>query len=327
MTTSNPPDRNIALELVRVTEAAALGAAHWMGRGDKNGADGAAVDPMRLMIDTVDMDGVIVIGEGEKDEAPMLFNGERVGTGNGPAVDVAVDPIDGTTLLSLGRPNAISVIAAAPGGTMYNPRDIFYMDKIVVGPGAKGRIDINASVAENLESVAKALGRPLDELTVVILERPRNDDIVEQVRAAGARIVSITDGDVAGAVMAAMDGHGVDVLLGIGGSPEGVVAACAVKAIGGDMQCKLWPRHDEDRKLAEERELDLNEVITLDKLVSSEDCFFAATGITTGYLLRGVEYTASGARTESLVMRARSRTIRTIVGEHHTRKLEQIHVT
>jgi fructose-1,6-bisphosphatase II len=326
VTDTTLPDRNIALELVRVTEAAALGGARWMGRGDKNAADGAAVDPMRFMIDTVDMDGVIVIGEGEKDEAPMLFNGEKVGTGRGPMVDVAVDPIDGTTLLSLGRPNAIAVIAAAPRDTMYNPRDIFYMDKIAVGPAAKGRIDINAPVADNLASVAKASEMAVEELTVVILERPRNEDIVTQIRTAGARIVSITDGDVAGAVMAAMAGTGVDVLVGIGGSPEGVVAACAIKALGGDMQCKLWPRHDDDRKLAAKRELDLEEVITLDRLVSSDDCFFAATGVTSGYLLKGVEYTAAGARTESLVMRARSRTVRTIVGEHQRQKLERIHV-
>lgn len=326
MTDTNAPDRNLAMELVRVTEAAALGGARWMGRGDKNGADGAAVDPMRLMIDTVDMDGVIVIGEGEKDEAPMLYNGEKVGTGRGPKVDVAVDPIDGTTLLSLGRPNAIAVIAAAPRDTMYNPHDIFYMDKIAVGPAAKGHIDINASVAENLASISKASDMPVEELSVVILERPRNDEVIAQVRAAGARIVSITDGDVAGAIMAAMAGTGVDVLMGSGGSPEGVVAACAIKALGGDMQCKLWPRHDADRKLAAERGLDLEEVITLDRLVSSDDCFFAATGVTSGYLLKGVEYTASGAKTESLVMRARSRTVRTIVAEHQTRKLEQIKV-
>lgn len=326
MTKTDLPDRNLAMELVRVTEAAALGGARWMGRGDKNGADGAAVDPMRLMIDTVEMDGVIVIGEGEKDEAPMLYNGEKVGTGRGPKVDVAVDPIDGTTLLSLGRPNAIAVIAAAPRDTMYNPHDIYYMDKIAVGPAAKGHIDINAPVADNLASIAKASGMPIEELTVVILERPRNDDVRAQVRSAGARIVSITDGDVAGAIMAAMAGTGVDVLMGSGGSPEGVVAACAIKALGGDMQCKLWPRHDDDRKLAAERGLDLEEVITLDRLVSSDDCFFAATGVTSGYLLKGVEYTSSGAKTESLVMRARSRTVRTIVAEHQSQKLQQINL-
>ena len=299
------PDRNISMELARATEAAALGAVPWTGRGDKNGADGGAVDAMRTMLNTIDIDGVVVIGEGEKDEAPMLFNGERVGTGTGPSVDIAVDPIDGTTLLSLGRANAVSVIAAAPRGAMYNPHDIF------------------APVRWNLEQVAKARGIPLSEVTVTLLDRPRNDGIVADIRDAGARIISITDGDVAGAVMAGMDGTGVDMLLGIGGSPEGVSAACAIKALDGDMQCRLWPRHDADRDLAAERGLDLTEVLTLDDLVSGDDCVFALTGITTGYLLRGVEVTRSGAITHSLVMRSRSRTIRTIEAEHHTHKVEQ----
>ena len=320
----DPPDRNISMELARATEAAALGAVPWTGRGDKNGADGGAVDAMRSMLNSIDIDGIVVIGEGEKDEAPMLFNGEEVGTGSGPQVDIAVDPIDGTTLLSLGRANAVSVIAASPRGTMYNPRDIFYMEKIVVGPEAKGAIDLSAPVSWNLEQVARARGIPLTEVTVTLLDRPRNDDIVADIRAAGARIISITDGDVAGAVMAAMDGTGVDMLLGIGGSPEGVSAACAIKALDGDMQCRLWPRHDADRALAAEQGLDLAQVLTLDDLVSGDDCFFALTGITTGYLLRGVEVTRSGARTHSLVMRSRSRTVRTIEAEHHTHKVEQI---
>ncbi len=318
-----PPDRNISMELARATEAAALGAVPWTGRGDKNGADGGAVDAMRTMLNSIDIDGVVVIGEGEKDEAPMLFNGEQVGTGSGPQVDIAVDPIDGTTLLSLGRANAVSVIAAAPRGAMYNPHDIFYMEKIVVGPEAKGKVDLAAPVRWNLEQVAKARGIPLTEVTVTLLDRPRNDDIVSDIRDAGARIISITDGDVAGAVMAGMDGTGVDMLLGIGGSPEGVSAACAIKALDGDMQCRLWPRHDDDRALAAERGLDLSQVLSLDDLVSGDDCFFALTGITTGYLLRGVEVTRSGARTHSLVMRSRSRTIRTIEAEHHTHKVEQ----
>ena len=318
-----PPDRNISMELARATEAAALGAVPWTGRGDKNGADGGAVDAMRTMLNSIDIDGVVVIGEGEKDEAPMLFNGEQVGTGSGPQVDIAVDPIDGTTLLSLGRANAVSVIAAAPRGAMYNPHDIFYMEKIVVGPEAKGKIDLAAPVRWNLEQVAKARGIPLSEVTVTLLDRPRNDDIVSDIRDAGARIISITDGDVAGAVMAGMDGTGVDMLLGIGGSPEGVCSACAIKALDGDMQCRLWPRHDDDRALAAERGLDLSQVLSLDDLVSGDDCFFALTGITTGYLLRGVEVTRSGARTHSLVMRSRSRTIRTIEAEHHTHKVEQ----
>ncbi len=317
------PDRNISMELARATEAAALGAVPWTGRGDKNGADGGAVDAMRTMLNSIDIDGVVVIGEGEKDEAPMLFNGEQVGTGSGPQVDIAVDPIDGTTLLSLGRANAVSVIAAAPRGAMYNPHDIFYMEKIVVGPEAKGKIDLAAPVRWNLEQVAKARGIPLTEVTVTLLDRPRNDDIVSDIRDAGARIISITDGDVAGAVMAGMDGTGVDMLLGIGGSPVGVSAACAIKALDGDMQCRLWPRHDDDRALAAERGLDLSQVLSLDDLVSGDDCFFALTGITTGYLLRGVEVTRSGARTHSLVMRSRSRTIRTIEAEHHTHKVEQ----
>ena len=320
---SLPPDRNISMELARATEAAALGAAPWTGRGDKNGADGGAVDAMRDMLNTIDIDGIVVIGEGEKDEAPMLFNGEVVGTGNGPQVDIAVDPIDGTTLLSLGRANAVSVIAASPRGSMYNPHDIFYMEKIAVGPEAKGKVDLAAPVRWNLERVAEARGIPVTEVTVTLLDRPRNDDIVAEIRKAGARIISITDGDVAGAVMAAMDGTGVDMLLGIGGSPEGVSAACAIKALDGDMQCRLWPRHDADRALAVERGLDLNQVLSLDDLVSGDDCFFALTGITTGYLLRGVEVTRDGAITHSLVMRSRSRTIRTIEAEHHTHKVEQ----
>ncbi len=320
---SLPPDRNISMELARATEAAALGAAPWTGRGDKNGADGGAVDAMRDMLNTIDIDGIVVIGEGEKDEAPMLFNGEIVGTGNGPQVDIAVDPIDGTTLLSLGRANAVSVIAASPRGSMYNPHDIFYMEKIAVGPEAKGKVDLAAPVRWNLERVAEARGIPVTEVTVTLLDRPRNDDIVAEIRKAGARIISITDGDVAGAVMAAMDGTGVDMLLGIGGSPEGVSAACAIKALDGDMQCRLWPRHDADRALAVERGLDLNQVLSLDDLVSGDDCFFALTGITTGYLLRGVEVTRDGAITHSLVMRSRSRTIRTIEAEHHTHKVEQ----
>ncbi len=318
------PDRNIAMELVRTTEAAALAAARWQGRGDKIGADGAAVDAMRLMIDTVDMDGIVVIGEGEKDEAPMLYNGERVGNGHGPQVDVAVDPIDGTTLLSLGRPNALSVIAVAPRGTMYNPRDIFYMEKIAVGPEAKGKINLGAPIEWNIRQVAKAKDIDVSEVTVVILDRDRNTDIVDQIRKAGARIKFITDGDVAGAVMAGLPGTGVDMLLGIGGSPEGVIAACALKALEGDMQCRLWARHDDDRRLAAERGLDLEQVLTLDDLVRSDDVFFAASGVTGGELLQGVEYVPGGATSESLVMRARSGTIRRIQTEHHWRKLEEL---
>ncbi len=318
------PDRNIAMELVRVTEAAALAAARWMGRGDKNRADGAAVDAMRMMLDTVDMDGIIVIGEGEKDEAPMLFNGERVGDGRGPRVDVAVDPIDGTRLLSLGRPNAIAVVSVAPRGAMYNPHDIFYMEKIAVGPEAKGQIDLAAPIDWNIAQVARAKSITPSEVTVVILDRDRNTEIADAVRASGARISYITDGDVAGAINAAMPGTGIDMLLGIGGSPEGVVAACAIKALEGDMQCRLWPRHDDDRKVAAERGIDLTEVLGLNDLVHSDDVFFAATGVTAGDLVKGVEYVAGGATSESLVMRSRSGTIRRISTEHHWRKLEEI---
>jgi fructose-1,6-bisphosphatase II len=318
------PDRNIAMELVRTTEAAALAAARWMGRGDKNGADQAAVDAMRLMLDTVDMDGIIVSGEGEKDEAPMLYNGERVGNGQGPQVDVAVDPIDGTRLLSLGRPGALSVVAVAPRGTMYNPYDMFYMEKIAVGPAAKGMIDLTAPVQWNIEQVARAKELAVEEVTVVILDRDRNTEIVDQVREAGARIRFITDGDIAGAIMTGLSGTGVDMLLGVGGSPEGMVAACALKAIEGDIQCRLWPRHDEDRQRAVERGLDLTQVLTIDDLVKSDDVFFAASGITTGDLLKGVDYVPGGARSESLVMRSRSGTIRRIDTEHHWRKLQSI---
>lgn len=318
------PDRNIAMELVRVTEAASLAAARWMGRGDKNGADGAAVDAMRMMLDTVDMDGVIVIGEGEKDEAPMLFNGERVGSGHGPRVDVAVDPIDGTRLLSLGRPNALAVVSVAPRGSMYNPRDIFYMEKIAVGPEAKGQIDLAAPIDWNITQVAKAKSIDTSEVTVVVLDRDRNTPISDAIRAAGARISFITDGDVAGAIMAAMSGTGVDMLAGIGGSPEGVVAACAIKALEGDMQCRLWPRNDDDRKLAADHGIDLTAVLGLNDLVHSDDVFFAATGVTNGDLVKGVEYVPGGATSESLVMRARSGTIRRIETEHHWRKLQEI---
>ncbi len=318
------PDRNLAMELVRTTEAAALAAARWMGRGDKNGSDKAAVDAMRLMLDTVSMDGVIVIGEGEKDEAPMLYNGERVGNGQGPQMDVAVDPIDGTRLLSMGRPNALSVIAAAPRGTMFDPRDIFYMEKIAVGAAAKGCIDLSAPIEWNIQQVANAMDLSVEEVTVVILDRDRNTHIVDEVRAVGARIRFITDGDVAGAVMAALPNTGIDMLLGIGGAPEGVVSACALKSIEGDQQCRLWPRDDGDRRLAAERGLDLTQVLTIDDLVKSNDVCFAASGITSGDFLGGVEYRPGGATSESLVMRSRSGTIRRIRTEHHWRKLQEL---
>ena len=318
------PDRNPALELVRVTEAAAMTAARWMGRGNKEGADQAAVDAMRFMLSTVEMDGVVVIGEGEKDEAPMLYNGERVGTGRPPQVDVAVDPIDGTRLLSLGRSNALSVVAISERGTMFDPGKIVYMQKIAVGPAARGAIDIEAPVAENLRRIAKAKGMHVSDLTVVVLDRPRHQQLVREIREAGARIRLITDGDVAGAVMAAMDGTGVDVLMGIGGTPEGVIAACALKCLEGEIQGKLWPRNEEEARWAADHGLDINRVLSIDDLVQGDNVFFAATGITDGELLRGVHYFSGGAKTHSLVMRARSGTIRYVEATHRWDKLSRI---
>lgn len=318
------PDRNIAMELVRTTEAAALAAARWVGRGDKNGADQAAVSAMRMMMDTVDMDGTIVIGEGVKDEAPMLYNGERVGNGRGPAVDVAVDPLEGTRLTAQGRPGAVSVIAAAPKGTMFNPLDVFYMEKIAVGPAAKGMIDLSAPIEWNIRQVARAKDLAVEEVTVVILDRDRNTEISDQVRAAGARIRFITDGDQPAAVSTAIEGTGVDMMLGIGGSTEGVIAACALKCLEGDFQGRLWARDEEQIAYAREHGLSLESILTIEDLVKSDDVFFAASGVTTGDLLKGVEYVAGGATSESLVMRSRSGTIRRIQTEHHWRKLQQI---
>ncbi len=318
------PDRNLALELVRVTEAAAMTAARWMGRGDKNGADQAAVDAMRFMLSTVEMDGVVVIGEGEKDAAPMLYNGERVGTGRPPEVDVAVDPIDGTRLLSLGRSNALSVVAISDRGTMFDPGKIVYMKKIAVGPEAKGVIDIEAPVKENLRRIAKAKGMHIEDLTVIVLDRPRHEQLIRDIREAGARIRLITDGDVAGALMTAMEGTGVDVLMGIGGTPEGVIAACALKCLGGEIEGKLWPRNEEEARWAADQGLDVGHVLGIDDLVKGDNVFFAATGITDGELLRGVHYFGGGAKTHSLVMRARSGTIRYIEATHRWDKLSRI---
>jgi fructose-1,6-bisphosphatase II len=315
------PDRNLALELARVTEAAAMAAARWVGRGDKNGADGAAVNAMRQLISTVSMKGVVVIGEGEKDDAPMLFNGEEVGDGTGPACDVAVDPIDGTRLTANGMPNAISVIAVSARGSMYDPSAVFYMSKLVTGPAAAGAVDIDAPISYNVNAAAKAKGCSPQDVTVVILDRPRHADLIGQVRATGARIKLITDGDVAGAIMAARDGTGVDLLLGIGGTPEGIIAACAIKCLGGVIQGKLWPRDDAERQRAVEAGHDLGRILTTDELVASEDVFFAATGITDGELMSGVRYRGGGAATNSLVMRARSGTIRKIESEHQLWKL------
>jgi len=321
--TSQAPDRNLAMELVRVTEAAALAGARWMGRGDKEGADGAAVDAMRVILATVPMDGIVVIGEGEKDEAPMLYNGERIGDGTPPATDVAVDPIDGTTLTALGRGNALAVIAVSERGTMFDPGPSFYMEKIAVGPEAADVIDITASVATNLEAVARAKGESVRDLTVVILDRPRHDDIIAEVRAAGARIRLIQDGDVAGAISTAWPESGADMLLGIGGTPEGVIAAAALKCMGGALQGRLWPRNDVERQAAIDAGYDLDAVLTADDLVRGDNCFFAATGITDGELLRGVHYDAKGATTQSLVMRSKSGTVRRIDAHHELNKLNR----
>jgi fructose-1,6-bisphosphatase II len=319
----NAPDRNLAMELVRVTEAAAMAAGRWVGRGDKNGADGVAVNAMRALIGTVGMDGIVVIGEGEKDDAPMLFNGERVGDGTGPACDVAVDPIDGTTLTAKGMSNAVSVLAVAPRGSMYDPSAVFYMEKLACGPEAAEVVDIRLPVAENIRRTAKAKGSSNDDITVVVLDRPRHEALVQEIREAGARIKFITDGDVAGAIMAARPDTGIDLLLGIGGTPEGIIAACAMKAIGGVIQGRLWPTDDEERQRALDAGHDLHRVLSTDDLVSGDDCFFVATGITDGELLKGVRYAHGGAITHSLVMRSRSGTIRSITSEHRFEKLSK----
>lgn len=315
------PDRNLALDLVRVTEAGAMSAGRWVGRGDKNGADEVAVNAMRSLINTVQMNGVVVIGEGEKDDAPMLFNGEQVGDGTGPECDVAVDPIDGTTLCAKGMPNAISVMAVAPRHTMYDPSAVFYMDKLVTGPEAADVVDIRNPVSENIALVAKAKGVSHSDLTVCILDRPRHADLIEQVRAAGARITFITDGDVAGAIRAAQPDSGVDLMMGIGGTPEGIITACAMKCVGGVIQGRLWPTDDDERQRAIDAGHDMDRVLTTDDLVTADDCFFVATGITDGELLDGVRYGAGRASTESIVMRSRSGTIRHIRSEHRLAKL------
>ncbi|MCK0111006.1 class II fructose-bisphosphatase [Ornithinimicrobium sp. F0845] len=319
------PDRNLALELVRVTEAAALAAARWVGMGDKNRADGAAVAAMRKVISGVAMDGIVVIGEGEKDEAPMLFNGERVGDGTGPKVDVAVDPIDGTTLTAKGMDNAIAVMAVSEKGTMYDPSAVFYMDKLVVGPEAGDVVDIRLPVKENVRRVAKAKKRGVEDVTVVMLDRPRHDQLAQEVREAGARLKFITDGDVAGGIAAARETSGIDMLLGIGGTPEGIITACAVKAIGGVIQGKLWPKDDDERQRALDAGHDLDAVLATDDLVTGDNCFFVATGITNGELLRGVRYAGAGsAVTQSLVMRSKSGTIREVQAHHRLDKVANL---
>jgi fructose-1,6-bisphosphatase II len=321
MTEKQRPDRNLAMELVRVTEAAALAASRWMGRGDKNGADGAAVDAMRIVLDNVPMDGIVVIGEGEKDEAPMLYNGERIGDGSAIPTDVAVDPIDGTTLTALGRGNALAVIAVSERGTMFDPGPCVYMEKIAVGPEGVGVVDIARPPAENIAALAKAKGTTPRDITAVVLDRDRHIDLIAAIRSTGARIRLIPDGDVAGAISTAWTESGADILFGIGGTPEGVIAAAALKCMGGEIQGRLWPRNDGERQAALDAEYDLERVLSTDDLVGGDNCFFAATGITDGELLRGVHYDRHGCTTHSLVMRSRSGTVRVDEARHRLDKL------
>lgn len=310
------PSRNLALDLVRVTEAAALAAGRWMGRGQKVEGDQAAVDAMRVVLNSIDIAGEVVIGEGEKDEAPMLFNGEILGSGKGPEVDIAVDPVEGTRLLALGRANSVATVALAERGSMFNPGPIVYMHKLAVGPEAKGHIDITAPIGVNLNAVARAKGADVDDLTVVILDRDRHNELIDQVRKTGARIRLITDGDVAGALMTAWPEAGIDVLVGIGGTPEGVLAACALKCMDGEIQGKLYPRTPDEKQAALDMGYELDKVLCIDDLVSSEDTFFAITGITDGELVHGVKYFGAGATTHSLVMRSKTGTVREIRATH-----------
>jgi fructose-1,6-bisphosphatase II len=317
------PDRNLAMELVRVTEAAAMAAGRWVGRGDKNGGDGAAVDAMRQLIGTVSMRGVVVIGEGEKDEAPMLFNGEQVGDGTGPDCDVAVDPIDGTTLMAKGMPGSVAVLAVAERGAMFDPSAVFYMEKLAVGPEAADAIDITAPIGENIRRVARAKHLDVSDVTVCVLDRPRHDSLVEEIRRTGARIQFITDGDVAGSISAARAGTGIDMLAGIGGTPEGIISAAALKCMGGAIQGRLWPHDDAERERAVAAGHDLDRVLTTDELVRGDNVFFCATGVTDGDLLRGVLYRTGGCTTQSIVMRSKSGTVRMIEGYHRLTKLRE----
>lgn len=320
---ASEPTRNLALELVRVTEAAALSAGRFMGRGDKIAADRAAVDAMRVVLNSIAMNAVIIIGEGEKDQAPMLFNGEHVGTGDGPEMDIAIDPIDGTRPLSNGISNAIATVALAPRGTMFNPGPYLYMNKIAVGPQMRGVVDIEAPVEHNLQAIARASSKKVEDLTIVILDRPRHATLIAEVRQAGARIRLIPDGDVAGALMTSWPDSGIDGLMGIGGTPEGVLAACALRAMGGEIQGKLYARNEEELHRGRELGYDFEKVLTMNDLVSSEDVFFAATGITDGEFLDGVKYFGSGARTDSLVVRGQTGTVRQIIATHRWEKLNQ----
>ncbi len=322
--TSRKPTRNLALDLVRVTESAALAAGRFVGRGNKEAGDKAAVDAMRLVMNTIEMKGTIVIGEGEKDEAPMLYNGELLGTGEPPELDIAVDPIDGTRPLALGLGNTIATVALAPRGSMFNPGPLVYMHKIVVGPEAKDVIDLDAPVRDNLEKIARARGKDIDDVTVMILNRDRHAELINEVRNVGARIILIQDGDVAGAISTCLPETGVDVLMGIGGTPEGVLAACALRCIGGNMQGRLYARDAEEARRAQEQGYDLNRILFLQDMVSSEDVFFAATGITNGNLLHGVDYFPGGAKTDSIVMRGLTGTIRRISATHMLNRLSEI---
>jgi fructose-1,6-bisphosphatase II len=321
---SSDPTRNLALELARVTEAAALAAGRFMGRGDKEAADGAAVNAMRIVLQTVDMNGIIVIGEGEKDNAPMLYNGENVGNGSAPDVDVAVDPIDGTRPLAFGRSNSLATVAIAPRGSMFDPGPFVYMNKLAVGPEAKGHINIEKSITENLKAIAKATHRDVEDLTTIVLDRDRHKDIIAEIRRAGARIRQIPDGDVAAALMTAWPDSGVDVLIGVGGTPEGVIAACALRAMGGEIQGKLYARDEDELHRGREAGYDFDKILTMDDLVSSEDVFFAATGITDGELLQGVRYFGDGASTDSLVVRGLTGTVRQITATHRLDKLHRL---
>ena len=318
-----PPDRNLAMELVRVTEAAALAAARWMGRGDKEGADGAATEAMRVIMASVQMDGIIVIGEGEKDDAPMLYNGERVGDGSQPETDIAVDPLEGTTLTALGRGGALCVLAVSGRGTMFDPGPCFYMNKLAVGPEAAGSIDITQSPTDNLKAAASALRKSVRDMTAVVLDRPRHAELISEIRSAGARIRLIQDGDVAGAISTGWPESGADILFGVGGTPEGVISAAALKCMGGEIQAQLAPRSDSERENVLAAGFDLARVIHTDDLVSGDNCFFAATGVTDGELLRGVHYDSRGATTQSLVMRSKSGTVRSVSARHPLAKIAQ----
>jgi fructose-1,6-bisphosphatase II len=322
-TRGEAPDRNLALELVRVTEAGAMAAGRWVGRGDKEGGDGAAVDAMRELVNSVSMRGVVVIGEGEKDNAPMLYNGEQVGNGDGPECDFAVDPIDGTTLMAKGLSNAISVLAVSERGTMFDPSAVYYMDKIAVGPEAADVVDITAPIGENIRRVAKAKNVSVSDLTVCILDRPRHEQLIADVRAAGARCRLISDGDVAGAISACRPNTSTDMLAGVGGTPEGIIAAAAIRCMGGAIQAKLWPKDDEERQKAIDRGHDLDRVLTTEELVSGENVFFCATGVTDGDLLNGVHYYSGGCTTQSIVMRSKSGTVRMIEAYHRLSKLNE----